>query len=164
MLANAKSHFTMTVDSIKTLAQKMNFVSFDMLHIEDQEIKSHWYSHEEGLDIYYFQKEDGSLIKLHVSFFGQVIEWNPLDGTRTGYMVEQEQGSEVFETVHFDSRTNSESLAQCLVLLENAICLTQELRSELTVLLQLSPQSLSRHLSQKKNFWSKFFSFFKRKK
>lgn len=157
----------MTVESIKTLAQNMNFVSFDILQVEQYSVKSHWYRHEQGLDIYYFQKDDGRLVKLHIAFFGQVIEWNPLDGTRTGLLMEEEIGSEVIETVHFDSRTNKESLAQSLVILENASCLAQDLRDQLLVLLQF-PQSpavalqtsaksslLSKIQHKISSFWSK---------
>lgn len=160
----------LTVESIKALAQNMNFVSFDVLQVEQYSVKSHWYRHEKGLDIYYFQKDDGRLVKLHIAFFGQVIEWNPLDGTRTGLLMEQELGSEVIETVHFDSRTNTESLAQSLVILENASCLAQDLRNQLLVLLQFpqgsplnaeSSQNVS-ILRKLKNsfsvFWSKISS------
>jgi hypothetical protein len=146
-------------ESIKTMAQRMNFVSFDVLEIEDQSIKSHWYRHEE-MDLYYFQKEDGTLIKLHVSFLGQIIEWNPLDGTRTGLMVEQEQDGEVFETVHFDSRANHQSVAQSLLIIENASCIDIQLRQELRVLLQATDKH---QLSKSSGFhlFTKLLSIFR---
>ncbi|MCC6138036.1 MAG: hypothetical protein IT287_05350 [Bdellovibrionaceae bacterium] len=151
----------MTFESIKNLAQKMNYVSFDVLQVQDQSVKSHWYRHEEGIDIYYFQKEDGSFIKLHISFFGQVIEWNPLDGTRTGLLVEQEQGNEVVETVHYDARANSQSLAQSLMIIENANCIAQDLRDELTVLLQLPQGQAPKGSKAKDGFWAQFFLLFR---
>lgn len=125
-----------TVESIKTLAQKMNFVSFDTLQMERQSVQSHWFRHEEGLDIYYFQKEDGRLLKLHISCFGQVIEWNPLDGTRTGLLIEEEQNGEVFETVQYDARANRESVDQSVVILQNASAIDHKIRSELVDLLR----------------------------
>ena len=109
------------------MAQRLNFVSFDTLKIENQSIQSHWYRHED-IDLYYFQREDGSFIKVHVSVLGQIIEWNPLDGTRTGLMVEEEQGGEVFETVQYDARANGQSVAQSLVVIEHASCIDAELR------------------------------------
>lgn len=124
-----------SLESIKTLAQKMNFVSFDTLELENHSVKSHWYRHEDGLDVYYFQKDDGRLIKIHISILGQVIEWNPLDGTRTGLLIEQEQNGEVFESVHYDARANLASVEQSVVILENAMCLSQELRQELIQIL-----------------------------
>lgn len=125
----------LTIESIKTLAQRMNFVSFDTLQMETQSVQSHWYRHEEGLDLYYFQKEDGRLLKLHISCFGQVIEWNPLDGTRTGLLVEEEKGGEVFETVHYDARANRESVEQSVVIVQNANAIDEHLRKELLALL-----------------------------
>lgn len=149
-----------TIDSLKTLAQKMNFVSFDTLHIEEQSVKSHWYRHDEGLDLYFFQKDDGRMIKVHLSFFGQVIEWNPFDGTRTGLMIEQEQGSEITETVQFDARTNSASVDQSLVILENASCLSEPLRRDLCKLLKPSQKTSARQNGSLyltlKNAWNRF--------
>lgn len=128
----------LTLDFIKTLAQRMNFVSFDTLELENQSVRSHWYRHDDGLDFYYFQKDDGRLIKLHISVLGQVIEWNPLDGTRTGLLVEHEQGGEVFESIHYDSRANHASLEQGVVVIENANGLASPLREELLRVLQHS--------------------------
>lgn len=142
----------LSLESIKNLAQNMNFVSFDILHVEQYAVKSHWFRHEQGLDLYYFQKDDGRLVKLHIAFFGQVIEWNPLDGTRTGMMVEEEMGSEVVETVHFDARANRESLAQCLMIIENASCLENDLRFELLSLLQLPQEATNGELKKRDSF------------
>lgn len=128
----------LTIESIKTLAQRMNFVSFDTLQMERMSVQSHWFRHEDGLDVYYFQKDDGRLIKLHISCFGQVIEWNPMDGTRTGLMIEQEHGGEVIETVHYDARASHESVKQSVVILENASAIDKTLRQELVRLVQHS--------------------------
>lgn len=125
----------LSLESIKTLAQKMNFVSFDTLELENHSVKSHWYRHEDGLDVYYFQKDNGQLVKIHISILGQVIEWNPLDGTRTGLLVEHEQNGEVFESLHYDARANPASVEQSLLILENATCLGSELRDELIKIL-----------------------------
>lgn len=149
----------LTIDSIKTLAQRMNFVSFDTLQVEDQSVQSHWFRHEDGLDIYYFQKSDGRFIKLHISILGLVIEWNPMDGTRTGLMVEQEHGGEVFETVHYDVRANNESVAQSLVILENASCISEPLRQELAVLLKHSDKITAK--SSQKGLFARIISRFR---
>lgn len=138
----------------------MNYVSFDVLQVENQSVKSHWYRHEEGIDIYYFQKEDGHFLKVHISFFGQVIEWNPLDGTRTGLVVEQEQGTEVVETVHYDARTNDQSIAQSLVIIDNASCISAKLREELREILALGPGVVRKRKSST-SFWKQLFSFFR---
>lgn len=148
-----------TIESIKTLAQRMNFVSFDTIQMEAQSIKSHWYRHEEGIDLYYFQKDDGRFLKLHISCFGQVIEWNPMDGTRTGLMIEEELGGEVFETVQYDARANRESVEQSVVILENASAIDEALRNELMVLLKHSeaPKKGSVRATALTRFFKKLF-------
>lgn len=148
----------MTLDFIKTLAQRMNFVSFDTLQLENQSVRSHWYRHDDGLDFYYFQKDDGRLIKVHISVLGQIIEWNPLDGTRTGLLVEQEQGGEVFESVHYDSRANTTSVEQGLVVIENANCLASPLREELIRVLKHS-ESIKK---APQGFFSRIFSLWRK--
>lgn len=147
------------LETLKTMAQRMNFVSFDVLQIEDQSVKSHWYRHDE-IDLYYFQKENGQFIKLCVSFLGQIIEWNPLDGTRTGLMVEQEHGGEVFETVHYDARSNPESIAQSLFIIENAQCIDSQLRDDLRILLE---QPINRKRRPANSLWKRLQEVFFRK-
>jgi hypothetical protein len=147
-----------SLESIKTLAQKMNFVSFDTLELETQSVKSHWYRHEDGLDVYYFQKDNGQLIKIHISILGQVIEWNPLDGTRTGLLVEREHDGEVFESVHYDARANLASIQQSLLILENATCLSSELRKELIKILDHTEASKK----QSANFFARIFSLWRK--
>lgn len=139
------------LESVKIMAQKMTFVSFDTLQVEGLEIKSLWYRYKD-LDFYYFEAQDQRIIKLHVSAFGEVVEWNPYDGLRTGMIVQKEQAQGVFEVVHFDSRPSLTSIEQVQTIIAEAACLDHQQRLRLQAIFStplLPPQrSLLRYFWQ----------------
>lgn len=120
----------LSTSRLANIAQKIQFVSFDVIQYRDNEMKSHWFKNDH-VDLYYFQKSNGDLAKFHMTLFGQVLEWNPYDGVQTGVLVEEERDGEVFELIHFDSRPNSNSISQSVLILENAGNIDLSLRQRL---------------------------------
>lgn len=129
---------SVSLNSLKTMAQKVRFVSFDVIQYQDKEMKSHWYRHEDSIDLYYFQSasgdksaDSGRIVKLHLSVMGQILEWNPYDGVRTGLLIEEERAGGVFEIIQYDLRANEKTQAQCLLILNNAFLIESEVRERL---------------------------------
>ena len=133
--------------SLKFMASKVTFVSFDVIQFRENEMRSHWYRYED-IDLYYFQTLDGKIAKIHVSLFGQVIEWNPYDGLRTGLLVESENEGGASEVVQYDARANRTTVAQAIEVLEHASRIELDQREILLGCLR-KPEALS-------------FSFFKK--
>ncbi len=127
--------FGQSLGALKSMAQKIRFVSFDVMQFQDKEMRSHWYKHD-SIDLYYFEKSNHEIVKIHVNVFGQVVEWNRFDGARTGVMIEEEKAGEVFEILQYDSRPNSRALAQCLLVLENAFQIDDGARKKMISCLQ----------------------------
>jgi hypothetical protein len=124
------SIFGQSLGALKSMAKKVQFVSFDVVQFQDKEMRSHWYKYD-AIDLYYFEKSNHDLVKIHVNVFGQVVEWNRFDGARTGVMLEEEKAGEVIEVLQYDSRPNSKALAQCLLVLENAFQIDEGARKKM---------------------------------
>ena len=143
------SDFGHSLGALKSMAQKVKFISFDVVQFQDKEMRSHWFKHD-SIDLYYFEKSNHDLVKIHVNVFGQVVEWNRFDGARTGVMIEEEKTGEVFEILQYDARPNERALAQCLLVLENAFQIDESARKKMIACLQNK---------QIKSFWQKLKSF-----
>ncbi len=121
--------------SLKSMAEKIHFVSFDVVKFQDKEMRSHWYRYD-AVDLYYFEKTDGDIVKINVNIFGQFMEWNPYDGLRTGVIVEEEKGGEVYEATQYDPELNESTRAQAQLILENAFQIETAKRQALLICLQ----------------------------
>jgi hypothetical protein len=119
-----------SLEGIKKMASQIQFVSFDMIQIRDKEMKSHWYK-SDNIDLYYYQTHTGKLVKFHISLFGQVLEWSPRTGVRTGLLVEVEMLDTVSESVHYDKEANAATMAQAMLVLKNALSVDAAVREEL---------------------------------
>ncbi len=134
-----------SLSALKSMAKKIHFISFDVVRFQDKEMRSHWYQYE-SLDLYYFEKTDKEMVKIHINVFGQVVEWNGYDGVRTGVLIEEEKEEQIFEVLQYDSRPNSSAIAQCLLVLENAFQIDQTQRQQMIECIQ------NKHA---KSFWEK---------
>lgn len=145
-----------SLEMIKNMAQKIDFVSFDMVKTSQMELRSHWY-HYDHVDLYYFEKQCGEIVKIHISVFGQVIDWNIYDGVQTGLLIEEEVCDQsTQELVQYDARPNPSTLAQGFLILENAFNIEARIREELAAMLLTRPrlkrslwQRVSRYLLKK---------------
>lgn len=148
------SALALSLESLKTIAQEIHFISFDVVQFRDSEMRSHWYKHESvDIDLYYFQNPEGHVIKIHVSIFGQVLEWTYLDGLRTGLLVEEETPAGVSEVIQYDARFNTETLQQGLEILRHAKAMDYEQRQRLVRCLGLEQGVIV-------SFWKKLFKRF----
>lgn len=146
--------FGQSLGALKSMAQKVRFVSFDVIQFQDKEMRSHWYKHE-SLDLYYFEKINHDLVKIHVNIFGQIVEWNAYDGVRTGVLIEEDRSGETFEVLQYDARPNSNAIQQSLLVLENAFQIESKAREKMISCIQ-NPKTHS--------FWQKMKHLLRQKR
>jgi hypothetical protein len=53
-----------------------------------QDITTNWYHSDRDVDLYIWRDERANIIKQQLQFHGQIVEWNIIEGTRTGLVVE----------------------------------------------------------------------------
>jgi hypothetical protein len=141
----------------ESLGLSFRELGVDVARGEVTDILSRWFHSTQDADLFIYSDGKQRLLKLQLCFYGQVVEWNPLDGTRTGLIVEQEFatlgdaakasaefefGSEedVGETIQFDSRTQASVMMQAVSVLAHIPGLALDERALLIYNLQQSPR------------------------
>lgn len=118
------------------------------------EFVSRWFrASTQEADLVIWSDSAKRIIKQQLCFFGQVVEWNPINGTRTGVVIEQEvvtdetdddagedSVSGLVETIRFDSRAQSTAVDSAIRLLSSISVLSESDRSSLVYQLRESPR------------------------
>ncbi len=103
------------------IAKGLKEVAVDIIQTEHQEVVSRWFHSNRDADLFIWLDESGRIIKQQFSFNGQVVEWNVVEGVRTGYVYEDERGKKPgdmsSEIIRFDSAPQKASIAQAIDIL-----------------------------------------------
>ena len=103
------------------VAQSFREVAVDVIRGETTEFLSRWYQAVGGdADLTIWWDGESRVVKQQLCLFGQVVEWNPIHGTRTGLVVEHETGrseDETSEIVHYDPKIQRASVEQAIALI-----------------------------------------------
>lgn len=162
----------------KSLGKKMKEISVDVIRTERQHVTSRWF-HANDADLFVWQDENSHVIKQQVSFSGLIIEWNVVDGIRTGVLVEEEQddkqGIPGSEIIRFDRKLSHSSVKLALELVDALEVIDLGIKRILLHNFEYSP-SLDTMSSQEifkrydylkgvrpKSFWQKIKIFFSKK-
>lgn len=115
------------------LGKTFREVSVDVIRTESQDIVNRWYHSAKDADLFVWMDSQQNIIKQQLSFYGQVIEWNVIEGVRTGCVLETEDP--VFadkrrrsDIIQFDQKPQASSLSQALELLRNITVLKDDER------------------------------------
>lgn len=140
----------------------------------DRRVTTRWFKSQKqkpvDADVLLWTDHRDNIIKQQVSICGSVVEWNILDGLRTGMTVEQEIKGEknASETVQFDQNSNIMNIQMALRMLASVPSMDNQTKE--TVLnnfkspssfSNLSPQEILFKYGQtpkgvKLNFWQRF--------
>lgn len=101
------------------MASTFREVATDLINTTQMDVMSRWYHSDLDADLFIWMDAQENIIKQHLSFWGQVVEWNVLDGVKTGLIVEDEiRGTAVGdpESVRFDQTPQKTPLEQAIAL------------------------------------------------
>ncbi len=125
------------------MGRSLREVGIDVIESGPSQIVSRWYHSPYDVDLFIWSDESQNVVKFQVNFIGQVVEWNLLDGTKTGCIVEEElkaasgdSKAEIAELVRFDTETEKNAVARAVSLLGHAVALLTEERSALANFLE----------------------------
>jgi phage terminase large subunit GpA-like protein len=145
----------------------------------DQKVISRWFHSSKDADLFIWLDHRQNVIKQQLTFFGQVVEWNVIEGVKTGMIVEEEATAKIkaSEIVQFDLSPQKAPIEQARALLG---CMTALKEDERTLLVTnftgialkhaIDPQEfvdrfgafLARRPEAKKpSLWARFLSIFK---
>lgn len=126
----------------KKLGESLNEVSVDYIRTEQQEIKSRWFTAKD-IDLFIWQDQNANIIKQQVSFYGLIVEWNLVEGLRTGVSVEEENHAiktKASETICFDKKVSRHSVDQCLEIIKYINVLDKEMQDNILYNFTKSPK------------------------
>jgi hypothetical protein len=133
-------------------------LAVDVVKGETTDFMSRWFRATKGeADLVIWTDGEKRIIKHQICFYGQVVDWNPINGTRTGLIIEEEvnfnqvdgaaagpelipHDSEVSETIRFDHVSQSSVVAQAVALLLRVPELSENDRASLIYNLKQSPK------------------------
>lgn len=113
------------------LGRSLREVATDVIATTHHDVISRWLHSPKDADLFlWFERESNALIKQQVSFYGQVVEWNCVEGLRTGLVIESETGRvKASETVRFDQRAQPGPVRQALQLVAQVTALPESERA-----------------------------------
>lgn len=121
-------------------------LAIDVVRGETTDFMSRWFR-SSGLDadLVIWTDSEKRVLKHQLCFYGQVVEWSPLLGTRTGLVIEEEvvlpeTGAEVSEMIRFDETTSKQVVSQAISVLTAISALSESDRSALIYNLRESPK------------------------
>lgn len=119
------------------LGPSLKEVSSDLLRVESRDLVARWFHGPAEIDLFLWTDESKKIVKQQLTFYGQVVEWNVTEGTKTGAIIEQEQPQmangpvKSSETIRFDERPQVQPLGLAMDLIQHAPALTAEERRQI---------------------------------
>jgi hypothetical protein len=92
----------------KSIGKSLREVAVDLIQTESEEMVSRWFHSEGGTDLFTWSDSAKNIIKQQLSFHGQIVEWNCLEGVRTGFVIESDLDNEVYESKKSDQKNSDE--------------------------------------------------------
>jgi hypothetical protein len=111
----------------KELGRSLREVAVEVLQKEDHNIESHWYHSAKDADMFIWKDQHKNIIKQQVTFYGQLIEWNVLEGVRTGLLIEDEVSQKIGSSplIRYDSVPQQHGIEQGVDIVSHVQGLTQ---------------------------------------
>ena len=117
------------------LGRSLKEVATDVIKSSGHNVVSRWFHSSKDADLFIWMDLHRNILKQQLSYYGQVVEWNAVEGVRTGHVVieESEAGekSHGSEFLHFDQKPLGTSIDQALRLLDCITALNEEERKVL---------------------------------
>ena len=72
------------------LGQSLKEVSSDLLRVESRDLVGRWFHAANEIDLFLWCDDHRTIVKQQRTLLGQVVEWNIIEGTKTGAIIEEE--------------------------------------------------------------------------
>lgn len=117
----------------KEIGSSLQEVAAELIKREDQNIESRWFHSNKDADLFIWRDQLKNVIKQQVTYFGQLVEWNVLEGVRTGMLIEDETSQQISASpiIQYDLMPQQHAVSQCIELLGYVPGLTEDDKSQL---------------------------------
>lgn len=115
----------------KIFGKTLREVAVDYIEVENKKVTSKWLKSEHDADLFLWLDESQKIIKQQLSLFGRVVEWNLLEGVKTGVIIESEfEANKSSEAIEFDQYPHDYTIQLAVQVIEYAIHLAEKERDE----------------------------------
>ena len=129
----------------RSVGEALKEVDVRFLPNEKINLTSRWFHGPQDADIFIWTDEKDRVVKQQIGFCGQVVEWNVVEGLRTGLIVEKEAGSHnlpASEIIQYDNSAQKPAIQMAIELVLHVTALEGSLRQEVLGHLE-RPESLA---------------------
>jgi len=108
-------------------------VSMDLVKTSRRDVIARWFHSSQDADLFIWMDLQRNIIKQQLSYYGQVVEWNVIEGVKTGHVVVEDSHvhGQRSEFLSFDERPQRTSVDQALRLLSAVTALKDDERKVL---------------------------------
>ena len=116
------------------LGESLKEVAIDLIKTDEVEIVHRWFHSAKDADFFIWLDQHNNVIKQQLTFYGQVVEWNIVEGVKTGLIVEDEnrQAMKSSDIIRFDTSAQRAPIEQALNLLKHITALNDMERHQLS--------------------------------
>ena len=125
----------------KTIGKSLKEVAVDLIQTNHEDIVSRWYHSDHETDLFTWVDKGHNVIKQQLCFNGQVVEWNCLEGLRTGVIIEadlealklgqDDEKVQKSESIQFDVNPHMRTVEMALAIIEH-VEVEDTLRKQMT--------------------------------
>jgi hypothetical protein len=132
------------------LGKSLKEVAMDLVKTSRRDVVARWFHSSKDADLFIWMDLQRNIIKQQLSYYGQVVEWNVIEGVKTGHIIVEEGRihGQRSEFLNFDERPQRTSVDQALKLLNHVTALKDDERKILEQNFQNLNQSQSMPASE----------------
>lgn len=144
----------------EALGMSFEQLAIDVVKGETTDFMSRWYRARVGeADLVIWTDGEKRIIKHQLCFYGQIVDWNPINGTRTGLVVEEEVAQsattpDVSEIIRFDRALQNTVVEQAIEVMSRIPGLGDGDRSAMIFNLRQSPRLHARARERALKVWA----------
>ncbi|MBX9769202.1 MAG: hypothetical protein K2X47_18140, partial [Bdellovibrionales bacterium] len=129
MSAKPQEDFLPVYSSPQWVGKSLREVGRDFLSADSQTVTSRWFHGAQESDLFIWVDGSSRLIKGQLTFCGAVVEWNVMEGLRTGLIVEEEhQNLNPSEVIQFDRNPDGRHVLFAALVVESVPGLEDEIK------------------------------------
>lgn len=111
----------------RLIGESLKQVAVDIVQSENQGIESRWFHSQNDADLFFWKDKQKNIIKHQMTFLGQVLVWDIVDGLRTGVVVDDETaGKSESALIKFDQSPQKQTVMQGIEILVHVGGLSSE--------------------------------------
>jgi hypothetical protein len=111
------------------LGASLKEVSSDLLKAESKDLVGRWFHGPQEIDLFLWTDENRQIVKQQLTFYGQVVEWNVIEGNKTGLISDDQEfrhnRNKSSEVIQFDKLAQAQLLGHAMTLILHTSALNE---------------------------------------